>query len=457
MGESSNAVPDPRSEEARLKALAGDVLDEAAKQGADACEVGISMDSGLSASVRMGDVETVEFNRDQGFGITVYFGHRKGSASTSDSSPRAVRDTVKAACDIARYASEDPYAGLAEAALMADADKLPDLDLYHPWDINAEQAIEMALECENAGRAYSKKIVNSDGASVSSHQGCRVYANSHGFVGSYLSSRHSLSAVLIGMQDDEMQRDYWYTVSRSADGLEQAEAVGNTAAERTVRRLGARKVGTTEVPVLFVPEMASSLISHFLGAISGGNLYRQASFLLDHLGKPVFPHWLRIHEQPLLKNMLGSASFDNDGLATRAKDFITNGILQHYILSVYSARKLGMPPTGNGGGVNNLFVESTQSDKIGDQQALLQQLDRGLLVTDLMGHGANTVTGDYSRGAGGFWVENGEIQFPVSEVTIAGNLKDIYQNIAAIGNDVDQRRNIQTGSILVSNMKLAGE
>ena len=457
MGESSNAAPDPRNEEVRLKTLAGNVLDEAAKQGADACEVGISMGAGLSASVRMGEVETVEFNRDQGFGITVYFGNRKGSASTSDSSTRAVRDTVKAACDIARYAAEDPYAGLAEAALMANPDTLPDLDLYHPWDINAERAIEIALACENAGRNYSAKIVNSDSVSVSSHQGCQVYANSHGFLGSYISTRHSLSAVLVSMQNDEMQRDYWYTISRSANRLEQPETVGTIAAERTVSRLGARKVETTEVPVLFAPETASSLISHFLGAISGDNLYRQASFLLDHLGKPIFPKWLRIHEQPLLKNMLGSASFDNDGLATYAKDFITEGILQHYILNVYSARKLGMNPTGNGGGINNLFVESTISDKVADQKALLQQLDRGLLVTELMGHGVNTVTGDYSRGAGGFWVENGEIQFPVSEVTIAGNLKDIYQNITAIGNDVDERGNIQTGSILVSDMKLAGE
>ncbi|KEI73055.1 metalloprotease PmbA [Endozoicomonas elysicola] len=453
MGESSNAVLDPRSEEARLKTLANDILDEAARQGADACEVGISMDAGLSASVRMGEVETVEFNRDQGLGITVYLGKRKGSASTSDSSLQAIRETVKAACDIARYTSEDPYAGLADATLMADGESLPDLDLYHPWGIDAQQAIDLALQCEDAGRAYSNKIINSDGASVSSHQGCRVYGNSHGFVGSYVSSRHSLSAVLIGMQGDEMQRDYWYTVNRNANELEKAIAVGKKAAERTVRRLGARKVGTAEVPVLFAPEVASGLISHFLGAISGGSLYRQASFLLDHLGKPIFPEWMRIHEQPLLKNMLGSASFDNDGLATYAKDFITDGILQHYILSTYSARKLGMDSTGNAGGVNNLFVESNA----GDQSELLKQMGTGLLVTELMGQGVNTVTGDYSRGAGGFWVENGEIQFPVSEVTIAGNLKDIYRNIVAVGNDVDKRGNIQTGSILISSMKLAGE
>ena len=453
MGEPSNAVLDSRAEEARLKTLANDIIAEAARQGADACEVGISLDSGLSASVRMGDVETVEFNRDQGLGITVYLGKKKGSASTSDSGEQAVRDTVRAALDIARYTSEDPYAGLADKHLMADADSLPDLDLYHPWGIDASQAIDIALQCEGAGRSYSKQIINSDGASVSSHQGCRVYGNSHGFVGSYVSGRHSLSAVLIGAQGEEMQRDYWYTVNRDAALMESAVAVGEKAAQRTVSRLGARKVSTAEVPVLFSPDMASGLISHFLGAISGGNLYRQASFLLDHLGKPVFPEWMHIHEQPLLPGMLASASFDNDGLATYAKDFIKDGVLENYILSTYSARKLGMSSTANASGVNNLFVDSNA----GSQADLLQQMGTGLLVTELMGHGVNTVTGDYSRGAAGFWVENGEVQFPVSEVTIAGNLKDIYQNIVAVGNDVDPRGSIQTGSILVESMKLAGE
>ena len=455
MGESSNTVLDPRNEEARLKALASEIIDEAQRQGADACEVGISMDAGLTTNVRMGDVETIEFNRDQGLGITVYLGQRKGSASTSDSSAQAIRETVRAACDIARYASEDPYAGLADAALMAKS--LPDLDLYHPWAIDPQQAIELALQCEDAGRSFNKKIVNSDGASVATYQGCRVYGNSHGFIGSYVSSRHSLSAVLIGMDNGEMQRDYWYTVHRDASQLDTAVAVGKEAARRTISRLGARKVGTAQVPVLFAPEVASGLVSHFLGAISGGSIYRQASFLIDHLGKRIFPEWLRIHEQPLLKNLMGSASFDNDGLATCAKDFITDGVLQHYILSTYSARKLGMESTANAGGVNNLFVESTAPQHCVTQSDLLQQMGTGLLVTELMGHGVNTVTGDYSRGASGFWVENGEIQFPVSEVTIAGNLKDIYGNIVALGNDVDKRGNIQTGSILVSNMKLAGQ
>ncbi|MGB0360465.1 MAG: metalloprotease PmbA, partial [Endozoicomonas sp.] len=451
MGESSNAALNPRAEEARLKVLAGDILDEVSKQGGDAAEVGISLDSGLSTSVRMGDVETVEFNRDQGLGITVYLGNKKGSASTSDSSPKAIADTVRAALDIARYASEDLFSGLADKSLMADAATLPDLDLYHPWGITAQEAIDLALQCEKAGRQFDKRIVNSDGASVSSHQGCHVYGNSQGFVGSSISSRHSLSAVLIGMQNEEMQRDYWYTVNRNASLLENAVEVGKKAAERAINRLGARKVATAEVPVLFAPDMASGLISHFLGAISGGNLYRQASFLLDHLGKPIFPEWVHIHEQPLLKGMLGSASFDNDGLATYAKDFIKGGILQNYLLSTYSARKLGMESTANVGGVNNLFVESNA----GGQDELLQQMGTGLLVTELMGHGVNIVNGDYSRGAAGYWVENGEIQYPVHEITIAGNLKEMLLDIQAIGAVQETRGSLQTGSVLIGNMAIA--
>jgi PmbA protein len=399
----------------------------------------------------MGDVETVEFNRDQGFGITVYQGKKKGSASTSDSTAEAIRETVKAACNIAGYASEDPCAGLAEAELMAT--DLPELDLYHPWGVDAEQAIELALSCEEAGRSFSDKIVNSDGANVATHQGCRVYGNSHGFVGSYISSRHSLSCVLIGEKSGEMQRDYWYTVARDGNDLESTSHVGRKAAERTIARLGAQKVATGQVPVLFAAEVASGLVSHFMGAISGGSLYRQASFLLDHLGQQIFPDWVRIYEQPHLKKALGSASFDNDGLATRAKDFISDGVLTNYLLGTYSARKLGMESTANAGGVNNLFLKSNA----GDQSELLKQMGTGLLVTELMGQGVNTVTGDYSRGAGGYWVENGEIKYPVSEVTIAGNLKDMFMNIVAAGNDYDRRGNIQSGSILISEMTLAGE
>lgn len=450
MGEKSKTSFNPQAEETRLKTLVSDILAEAKKQGADACEVGASLDEGLSASVRMGEVETVEFNLDQGFGITVYQGIRKGSASTSDSSKSAIVDTVKAACNIARYASEDPCAGLADADQMAT--ELPELDLYHPWGIEPNDAVALASDCERAGRDASDKIINSDGASVSSHQGCRVYGNSHGFIGSSVSTRHSLSVVLIGQQHEEMQRDYWYTVARNASDMESAVEVGRKAAQRTVNRLGGQQVETGRVPVLFAAEVASGLVSHLLGAISGSSLYRQSSFLLDHLGQQIFPDWLRIHEQPQLKQALGSASFDNDGLATRAKDFVSAGVLQRYILSTYSARKLGMESTANAGGVNNLFV----SDNGGDQSALLKQMGTGLFVTELMGQGVNIVTGDYSRGAGGFWVENGVITHPVSEVTIAGNLKDMYRNIVAVGNDVDHRGNILTGSILVEEMALAG-
>ena len=451
MGATTKADLDPKAEEGRLKTLVSDILDEARRQGADACEVGVSLDTGLSVGVRLGDVETVEFNRDQGFGITVYRGKKKGSASTSDSSPDAVRETVKAAYDIAGYASEDPDAGLADAELMAK--DLPDLDLYHPWGIEASDAIELALKCEDAGRQFDGKIVNSDGANVSTHQGCRVYGNSHGFIGSYVSTRHSLSCVLIGQQGDDMQRDYWYTVARDAVDMDSAARVGKKAAQRTVDRLGSQKVSTGQVPVVFAAEVASGLVSHFLSAISGGSLYRQASFLLDHLNKPVFPDWVRIHEQPLLQKALGSASFDNDGLATRAKDFITDGVLVNYLLGTYSARKLGMVSTANAGGVNNLFLDSNA----GDQKALLQQMGTGLLVTELMGQGVNTVTGDYSRGAAGFWVENGIIQYPVSEITIAGNLKDMFMNIVSAGNDYDTRGNVQVGSVLVEGMMVAGD
>lgn len=451
MGATTKAALDPKAEEDRLKTLVSDILDEARRQGADACEVGVSLDAGLSVGVRMGDVETVEFNRDQGFGITIYRGQRKGSASTSDSSAGAIRETVKAAYDIAGYASEDPAAGLADKELMAK--ELPGLDLYHPWGIEADDAIELALKCEDAGRSFDKKISNSDGANVSTHQGCRVYGNSHGFIGSYISSRHSLSCVLIGQSGEDMQRDYWYTVARDGIDLEPARQVGETAAQRTIARLGSQKVATGQVSVLFAPEVASGLVSHFLAAVSGGNLYRQASFLLDHLGRQVFPEWLRIHEQPHLKKALGSGSFDNDGLATRAKDFVTDGVLVNYLLSTYSGRKLGMPSTANAGGVNNLFLDSNA----GGQEELLRQMGTGLLVTELMGQGVNTVTGDYSRGAGGFWVENGVIQYPVSEVTIAGNLKDMFMNIVAAGNDYDRRDNVQAGSVLVEGMTVAGE
>ena len=433
-----------------LQAQVEQIIAEARRQGASACEVAVSMEQGLSTTVRQGEVETVEFNRDQGFGITLYVGQRKGSASTSASGEAAIRETVAAALAIAKHASEDDCAGLADAALMAR--ELPDLDLYHPWAIAPEQAVELALACEAAAFATDKRISNADGTSLSTHQGCRVYGNSHGFVGGYASTRHSLSCVMIAEGEGQMQRDYWYDVNRQGELLADAKGIGQRAAERAVSRLGARPVPTCEVPVLFAAELAGGLFSHLLAAISGGNLYRHSSFLEGALGQRLFPEWLTLDERPHLPRALGSAAFDGDGLATYAKPFVEKGELVSYVLSTYSGRKLGLPSTANSGGVHNLFI--THGDE--DQQALIRRMGRGLLVTELMGQGLNLVTGDYSRGAAGFWVENGEIQFPVQEVTIAGNLRDMFRHVAAVGKDVLVRGSKQVGSLLIEQMKVAG-
>lgn len=426
------------------------ILAEARRQGASACEVAVSAGQGLSTTVRQGEVETVEFNRDQGFGITLYVGQRKGSASTSATGIEAIRETVAAALAIAKHASEDECAGLADAALMAR--ELPELDLYHPWSITPEQAVEQALACEAAAFAADTRIKNADGTSLNTHQGCRVYGNSHGFVGGYASTRHSLSCVMIAEGEGQMQRDYWYDVNRQGELLADAAGIGRRAAERAVSRLGARPVPTCEVPVLFAAELAGGLFSHLLAAISGGNLYRHSSFLEGALGQRLFPEWLSLDERPHLPRALGSAAFDGDGLATYAKPVVEKGELVSYVLGTYSGRKLGLPSTANSGGVHNLFV--THGDE--DQQALIRRMGRGLLVTELMGQGLNLVTGDYSRGAAGFWVENGEIQFPVQEVTIAGNLRDMFRQIVAVGRDLERRGNICTGSVLIEKMTVAG-
>ncbi|MCG8910637.1 metalloprotease PmbA [Pseudomonas sp. DP-17] len=426
------------------------IIAEATRQGASACEVAVSVEQGLSTSVRQGEVETVEFNRDQGFGITLYVGQRKGSASTSATGADAIRETVAAALAIAKHASEDDCAGLADPALMAR--DLPDLDLYHGWSITPDQAIERALACEAAAFATDRRVTKADGTTLNTHQGCRVYGNSHGFVGGYASTRHSLSCVMIAELEGQMQRDYWYDVNRRGELLATPESIGRRAAERAASRLGARPVPTAEVPVLFAPEVAVGLFGHFLGAISGGSLYRKSSFLEGALGQRLFPEWLTLDERPLLRGALGSASFDNDGLATYAKPFVEGGELVSYVLGTYSGRKLGMPSTANSGGVHNLFVSHGDED----QAALIRRMGRGLLVTELMGQGVNLVTGDYSRGAGGYWVENGEIQFPVQEVTIAANLRDLFRNIVAIGNDVEYRGNLHTGSVLIEKMMVAG-
>jgi PmbA protein len=426
------------------------IVAEAKRQGASACEVAVSVEQGLSTSVRQREVETVEFNRDQGFGITLYVGHRKGSASTSASGPDAIRETVAAALAIAKHTSEDESSGLADAALMAR--EQPDFDLFHPWDITPEQAIEKALICEAAAFDADSRIKNADGTTLNVHQGCRVYGNSHGFIGGYASTRHSLSCVMIAEKDGQMQRDYWYDVNRQGELLMDAKLIGKKAAERAASRLGARPVPTCEVPVLFSAELAGGLFGSFLGAISGGNLYRKSSFLEGAMGQRLFPEWMTIDERPHLMRAMGSAAFDGDGLATYAKPFVENGDLVSYILSTYSGRKLGLPSTANAGGVHNLFV----SHGTEDQAALIRRMGRGLLVTELMGSGLNMVSGDYSRGAAGYWVENGEIQFAVQEVTIAGNMRDMFKQIVAVGSDLEMRSNIRTGSVLIEKMMVAG-
>ncbi|NOQ35868.1 MAG: metalloprotease PmbA [Methylococcaceae bacterium] len=432
-----------------LKNLVQDGLDEAKKQGASAAEVGLSTGNGLSVSARLGDVETIEHDCNQGFGLTVYFGKRKGSASSTDLSPNSIKETVRAACSIATFSSEDDFAGLPDPEMLAT--EFPDLDSNHPWAIDAEQAIKLAVECEDAARSYHKEISNSDGATVNSHQGIKILGNSLGFLHGYQSTRHSLSCSVIAQRGEEMQTNYWYSVARNANGLESAQQIGQKAAERALKRLGSQSITTRTAPVLYVPELASGLISSLMGAISGGSLYRKSTFLLDSLDTQIMPDFIRIHEQPYLKNALGSAAYDGEGVATKTRDIVSEGILRSYLLSTYSARKLGMKSTGNAAGVHNLSIDSSDNDF----NAMLKKLDTGLLVTELMGQGVNSMTGDYSRGAAGFWVENGVILHPVEEITIAGNLKDMLRNLVAVGNDVDYRGNIHSGSILIEQMSIA--
>lgn len=433
-----------------LRELVRDTLAEAARQGASGAEANVSMSQGMVVTVRLGEVETVEHTRDQGLGVTVYFGQQSGSASTSDLGLAAMRDTVRAAASIAKHTAADEFAGLPDRDALAR--DVPELDLFHPWDVDTESAIALAQECESAARDADARIRNSEGASVSTHRGVEVFGNSLQFLGAVASTRHSLSCAVIAQNERGMQRDYWYTSARDARDLEAAGAVGRRAAQRSVERLDARKLSTRRTPVIFEAPIASSLLSHFVAAIRGTSLYRQASFLLDHLGKPVFPAGTRISEHPHLKKAPGSAPFDNEGCATRERDLVRDGVLQGYVLDSYSGRKLGMPTTGNAGGVRNLRIEPGEHDLSG----LLRQMHTGLLVTELIGFGVNGVTGDYSRGASGFWVENGEIQYPVEEITIAGNLKDMYRELLAVGKDVDRRGNIQTGSLLIDGLTLAG-
>lgn len=440
----------------QLQTMSESVLGLAKAAGASAAEAEISLGFGQNVSVRMGETETIEYNRDKGMSVTVYFGQQKGHASTSDLSPQALQDTVDAACNIARYTAQDEFCGLADAALMAK--NFPDLDLYYPWQISVEQALEIAKECESAARAVDSRINNSEGASVSAYEGMFAYANSHGFAGGYPSSRHSIGCSVIAEDNNNMQRDYWYTTARCADDLDSAQFVGHLAGERTVRRLGCRRVKTAQVPVLFEASLASGLISSLVGAISGSNLYRKSSFLLDSVGKQVMSPIVNIYEDPFLKRGLASASFDNEGVVTKPRTLVQDGVLQGYMLSSYSARKLGMVSTGNAGGNHNLIVSHSGGDSESlDFNGLLKTMDTGLLVTELLGQGLNMVTGDYSRGAAGFWVENGVIAYPVEEITIAGNMADMFKQIVAIGNDVLVQGSKQTGSILIERMTVAGE
>lgn len=427
------------------------VLSLARARGATAAEADVATGHGLSVAVRMGEVETVEHQRDKALGVTVYIGKCKGSSGTTDFSPGAVEETVQAACTIANNTSEDPCAGLLEPQYLAK--DIPDLDLYHPWDITPEQAIAIARDCEDAARGSDRRIVNSDGAILSSYTGRNAYGNSHGFIGGWEWSSHSLDCTLIAEQDGAMQRDGWYTRRRDYRELEDFSLVGREAARRTVARLGARRLTTRRVPVIFEAPVAKGLFGAFVGAISGGAQYRRSSFLLDKQGDPIFPAFMQISERPHIPKGIGSAPFDNEGMATRDRDLVTDGVLMGYILSAYSARKLGLPPTGNAGGVHNLIVHP--GDK--DLQGLLEAMGEGLLITDMIGFGVNQVTGDYSRGAAGFWVEKGEIQYAVEEITVAGNLAEMYNHITMIGTDVDKRGNIQTGSVLIDTMTVAGE
>lgn len=445
------AAPAGLPSQESLEELVSLALAEASKQGASAAEAGVSVDIGLSVNVRQGEVDTLEHERDRSLGVTVYFGQRTGSASSSDFRRDSIIETVQAACAIARHTSEDPCQGLADPDLLAR--EFPDLDLYHPWELDAEDAIRLARECEAVALATDPRISNSDGAGVATQSGVRVYGNSNDFLAGYKGSRHSLSCRVVGKEGDAMQRSYWYTTSRVAEALEDAASVGRIAAERTLRRLGARRLSTRTAPVLYAPEVARGLLGHFIAAISGGALYRKASFLLDQLGQPVFPEFVHIEEQPHRPRGLGSAAFDGEGVATKQRVLVDAGVLQGYVLSSYSARKLGLRSTGNAGGVRNLIVQPGELDFEG----LLSELGTGLVVTELMGQGVNTTTGDYSRGASGFWVENGEIAYPVEEITVAGNLRDMFQRLRAVGNDVDFRGNILTGSLLIDDMTIAGE
>jgi PmbA protein len=446
-------MPDPHFSRSadELKQIAQDVLDYAVKRGASAAETEVSEGTGQTVTVRQGEVETIEYSRDKGIGVTVYLGQQRGHASTTDFSPQAVRDTVDAALSIARFTAADDCAGLADPDRLAR--DIPDLDLWHPWGLTVERAIELAKECEAAGFAVDKRLTNSEGATVSTQGSHFIYGNTLGFLAGYSGSRHGLWCALIAGKGEEMQRDDWYETSRDPAGLPDPASVGRRAGERAVSRLAGRKIATTQAPVVFEAPIASSLLGHFVSAVSGGNLYRKSSFLLDSAGQAVFAPLANVSEEPHVRRGLASAAFDEEGVATHPREVVKGGVVQGYFLGSYSARKLKLRSTGNAGGNHNLTLRDTGTDFAG----LLKAMGTGLLVTELMGQGVNAVTGDYSRGAAGFWVERGEIAYPVHEITIAGNLKDMFRGIAAVGNDVVRRSSRYCGSILIDRMTIAGD
>ena len=440
-----------QAQELELREAVEFALQIAKKAGAEA-EVGVTKVSGLSVSTRLMNTENIEFNNDGSLGISVYLGQRKGNASTSDLQPKSIQQAVESALGIAKYTSEDECAGLADKNLMAfDA---PDLDLYHEADISVDEAVEMAKTAEESALNVSERIVNSEGATFNSHSGVRVYGNTHGMLQSYLSSRYSLSCSVIAAYEEQLERDYEYTVSRELDALSSPIWVGQQAAIKAEDRLNPQKIATCEVPVIFYNEVATGLIGHLAGAISGGALYRKSSFLLDKLGTQVLPSWFEISERPYLRKQLASSAFDSEGVRTQDREIITDGILQTYLMTSYSGRKMGLPSTGHAGGIHNWLVKPNRS---GGLNTLLAEMGTGLLVTEFLGSAINPVTGEYSRGAAGFWVENGEVQYPVAEITIAGQLQEMYQQIIAVGDDIEHRSNIQTGSILLEKMKVSGQ
>ncbi len=435
----------------QLKEICEKILEEAKRAGAHQAEVGIATNKGFSVSARDADVETVEYHQDKVIELDVYVGKRTGSASISDMSPKAIRAAVEAACHIAKFTDEDPAAGLAEKEDLAFA--YPQLTLAYPWSLSVEQAIQLACECEREALAHDRRIISAEQASITTMEAYHLYANSNGFMGDYAYTRHEISCVLVAKQGDEMQRDYSYSIAADPTQLSSIHQIAREAATRTINRLGARRLSTMKIPVIFNAEEARGLWGHFAAAISGGSLYRKSSFMLGLLDKKVFPSFVKIQENPHWSGALGSAPFDEDGVATRDNIFVEEGILRSYSLGTYAARKLGMKTTGNAGGMHNITIAANADDLA----SLLKRMDRGLLITEMMGNGTNLVTGDYSRGAGGYWVEHGEIQYPVHEITVAGRLQDMYAHLIAVGNDIDVRGNIRSGSILIDDMMVAGE